>query len=219
MASLFKMWARGASQTVVSFLVKQLDESLTRVRWICICYGGSSHNIYQLTCHCKIRRSIQYPCQLLKLLKGQESASFDSLRIGTPEDMQKIFRLHSSVFGSVGGTRSTAWWGSRGMVVFWFQQKDVYSNHVLHKSYLDIQIRQIMCLVFLGIIKCLPGFPGPMDQCMVLVVFVFVCFLVLIFCLIYLKIRCLLFLLVLVLVELQVLMFLRKLADVSRSAR
>lgn len=109
MASLFKMWARGASQTVVSFLVKQLNESLTRVRWIYICYGGSSHNIYQLTCHCKIRRSIQYPCQLLKLLKGQESASFDSLRIGTPEDMQKVFRLHSSVFGSVGGTRSTAW--------------------------------------------------------------------------------------------------------------
>lgn len=95
------------------------------------------------------------------------------------------------------------------MVVFWFQQKDVYSNHVLHKSYLDIQIRQIMCLVFLGIIKCLPGFPGPMDQCMVLVVFVVVCFLVLIFLFNLLKIRCLLFLLVLVLVELQVLMFLR----------
>ena len=102
MASLFKMWARGASQTVVSFLVKQLDESLTHVRWIYICYAGSSHNIYQPTRHSIITRCIQYPCQLLKLLRGQESASFDSLRIGTPEDMQKLFRLHSSVFGSVG---------------------------------------------------------------------------------------------------------------------
>lgn len=77
MASLFKMWARGASQTVVSFLVKQLDESLTHVRWIYICYGGSSHNIYQPTCH-SIYYNTLYPISMsiVEALEGSGKCKF-----------------------------------------------------------------------------------------------------------------------------------------------
>lgn len=94
------------------------------------------------------------------------------------------------------------------MVVFWFQQKDVYSNHVLHKSYLESRYTNHV-FGFSGHYKVSPRFPrtnGLMHGSCCLCGCVFSC-VHLLFNL--LKIRCLLFLLVLVLVELQVLMFLR----------